>query len=111
MSHGPFRFLFNAPPDPAERRQDNPTDYQTEKSCRVILSGQLIYADAQPHAVNCLILELFPDGARIETDQTATIPEYSFFRIGTALIHPVRCIPIRGNSVEVRYIDRIESMP
>ena len=91
----------------ADRRDDwnGPGD---AKRRQVLLSGELIYADTQASALTCLVLELCPAGARIETDQAAMLPTYLFFRIGAGPLRPVCLIHRRGNCLELGYLDVIE---
>lgn len=121
MSNDPFHFLFNNGPrdtakperesaPPHQTNRSDPADCQLGQSLRVILSGQLIYADIELHHIDCVVLELHPGGARIETDQAINIPDYLFFGLGTAPIRPVRCIRQQGKSLELRYTDQFEAL-
>ncbi len=92
-----------------DHRAPHRDDDQGTKRSQVLLSGELIYADAQARTLTCLVLELFPGGVRIETDQAAAIPEYLFFRLGAAPLRPV-CRRLRqGNRVELRYLEPLEA--
>ena len=97
---------------PRDGLSDQPRDDQNDpadaKRRQVLLSGELIYADTQASALTCLVLELYPAGARIETDQAATLPTYLFFRIGAGPLRPVCLIHRRGNCLELGYLDAIE---
>ena len=96
-----------------DRRVDQPRDDWNDpgdaKRRQVLLSGELIYADTQASALTCLVLELCPAGARVETDQAARLPAYLFFRIGTGPLRPVCLIHRQGNCLELGYLDVIEA--
>ena len=89
-------------------RRDDWNDPGDAKRRQVLLSGELVYADTQASALTCLVLELCPAGARIETDQAAMLPTYLFFRIGAGPLRPVCLIHRRGDCLELGYLDVIE---
>ncbi|GBQ42116.1 hypothetical protein SAMN02746095_00603 [Acidocella aminolytica 101 = DSM 11237] len=116
MTQDPFHFLFNdRPPSPAKPERERqsaphtnglaPAASQLGQSQRVILSGQLVYADTELRQIDCVVLELRPGGAIIEMTQPANLPDYLFFRIGDTPIRPVLRIHTQGNSIELEYAD------
>ncbi|MGE4482852.1 hypothetical protein [Acidocella sp.] len=72
---------------------------------RILKGGKLYFGAFSPTVVDCLVIDLTANGARVETPEMTQVPELFKIQIGDAPARRARRCWAHGNAIGLEFLD------